>query len=105
MTDLLIHPEVNVVPRNAYVADCPIDFDTWLEMSLDLDTELINGVMVDRMSAQLPHEWIFTWLLTLLRNYVGKRKLGVVLGSRTAVKISDFGGRLPDILFIRTENV
>jgi Uma2 family endonuclease len=104
MTELLIHPEVNVVPRNAYVADGPIDFETWLCLAENLDTELIGGIMVDRMSAQFPHEWIFAWFLTLLRNYVGKRNLGVVLGSRTAVKISSHSGRLPDILFVRAEN-
>jgi len=104
MTDMLIHPEVNVVPRNSYVADAPIDFETWIRLSEDLNTELVSGVMVDRMSAQLPHEWIFVWLLTLLRNYVGKRGAGVVLGSRTAVRISDFNGRLPDILFVRAGN-
>jgi Uma2 family endonuclease len=59
---------------------------------------------VDRMAAQIPHEWIYMWLATLLRNFVGKRGLGVVLGSRAAVKISDHGGRLPDILFVRAEN-
>jgi Uma2 family endonuclease len=29
--------------------------------------------------------------------------LGVVLGSRTAVRINEFGGRLPDLLFVRGE--
>lgn len=96
MTNLLIRPDPN---------DGPIDFETWICLSHEYDTELIDGVMVDRMSAQLPHEWIFAWLLTLLRIYVGEAKIGVVLGSRTAVKINDFNGRLPDILFVRTDNI
>ena len=104
MMETLIHPEGDSVPRNAYVAEGPIDFGTWLCLSQDRDTELIDGVMVDRMSAQLPHEWIFTWLITLMRVFVRTRGLGVVLGSRTAVQISEFGGRLPNILFVRAEN-
>ncbi len=90
--------------RRKYVADGPINFETWLELSSTLDTELIRGVMVDRMSAQYPHEWIFVWLLSILRQFVSHRKLGVVLGSRSAVKISGNDGRLPDILFVRADN-
>lgn len=108
MTDLLIRPDVTNDPRKVHVADGPIDFQTWISLTLDCaqayDTELISGVMVDKMSAQLPHEWIFAWVFRLLSNYVEKSELGTVLGSRTAVKISDFDGRLPDILFVRAEN-
>lgn len=104
MTDLLIRPVSEGPPRTVYAADSPIDFTTWLEIAENLDTELVNGVIVDRMATQYPHEWIFAWLLTLLRNYTRNLGLGVVLGSRTAVKISEFGGRLPDILFVRKEN-
>jgi Uma2 family endonuclease len=102
MTELLIQPEIDAVPRNAYVGNRPIDFETWLTQ--DLDTELIKGVMVYRMAAQYPHEWIFMWLATILRQFTGKRGLGVVLGSRTAVKIDRHDGRLPDILFVRADN-
>ena len=104
MTDLLIISECNSEPRNVRVADRPIDFETWLIETRAIDTELIKGVMVDRMAAQYPHEWIFAWLFSLLRNYTRNRKLGVVLGSRTAVKIDRHDGRLPDILFVRAAN-
>jgi Uma2 family endonuclease len=104
MTDLLIRSECYDEPKNVHVADVPIDFETWLDISRDLNTELIKGVMVDRMAAQYPHEWIFGWLLRVLGNYAHNRKLGVVLGSRTAVKIDRYDGRLPDILFVRAEN-
>ena len=104
MTDLLIISECNSEPRNVRVADRPIDFETWLIETRDIDTELIKGVMVDRMAALYPHEWIFAWLFSLLRNYTRNRKLGVVLGSRTAVKIDRHDGRLPDILFVRADN-
>ena len=105
MTDLLIHPESSVEPRNFHVADRPIDFDSWLSLTRDLDTELIKGVMVDRMAAQYPHEWIYMWFASILRTYTRNRKLGVVLGSRTAVKIDRNDGRLPDILFVHNSNI
>jgi Uma2 family endonuclease len=55
------------------------------------------------MSAPFDHERLFAWLLFLLYGYVRRRKLGEVLGSRTAVQINEFGGRLPDLLFVRRE--
>ena len=103
MTNLLIYPEGDV-SRNTYVADRPIDFETWVSLPENLDTELIKGVLVSRMAAHYPHEWIFMWLASILRQYTGKLGLGVVLGSRTAVKIDRHDGRLPDILFVRASN-
>ena len=104
MTNLMIQPECITEPRHVHVADRPIDFESWLTLEPDLDTELVKGVMVVRMAAQYSHEWIFAWLFALLRNYTRHRKLGTVLGSRTAVKIDSHNGRLPDILFVRAEN-
>ena len=104
MSVLDIRPCFDSDTRQRYVADGPIDFETWLQAAPELDTELVGGVMVDRMAAQYPHEWIFAWLISILRQFVIHRKLGDVLGSRTAVKISGNNGRLPDILFVREDN-
>ena len=104
MKELEIFPSFDRIERQTYVADGPIDFATWLELSHTIDSELVRGVMIKRMSAQYPHEWIFSWLFTVLSGYVQNRKLGKVLGSRSAVKISEIDGRLPDILFVRTDN-
>ena len=104
MSVLDIRPCLESDTRKKYVAEGPIDFETWLQASAELDTELVGGVMIDRMAAQYPHEWIFVWLISILRPFVTHRKLGVVLGSRSAVKITGNDGRLPDILFVREEN-
>ena len=87
-----------------YLTDAPVVFEQWLELAQELESELIRGVVVEQMVAYCPHESIFTWLLTVLYGYVMNRHLGKVLGSRTAVKISPNYGRLPDILFVRTES-
>jgi Uma2 family endonuclease len=39
----------------------------------------------------------------LLNGYVRQHGLGTVLGSRTPVEIDAFGGRLPDLLFVRVD--
>jgi Uma2 family endonuclease len=109
MTDLEIRPISQECPQRMFAADKPIDFKTWLELSFDLDarieTELVKGVMKERMAAKYPHEWIFMWFAGVLSGFVENQKLGRILGSRMAVKIDAYGGRLPDILLVRTENM
>lgn len=105
MTDLDIRPSCDCGDRITYIADRPIDFATWIAIGEELDTELVRGVMIPRMSAQYPYEWIFVWLLSIMRHFATHRKLGTVLGSRSAVKIRNNDGRLPDILFVRADNV
>jgi Uma2 family endonuclease len=86
------------------LAERPLSFEQFLDMTgEDDDLELVKGVLVERMAAQYPHERRFVWLLFLLNGYVRRRGLGVVLGSRMAVEIDAFGGRLPDLLFVRTD--
>jgi len=105
MKELEIYPYMDRRERQTYVADAPIDFATWLELSEKLDTELVRGVMIHRIAAQYPHEWTFMWLSTILNNFVSAQALGRVLGSRMAVRISAIDGRLPDLLFVRAENL
>jgi Uma2 family endonuclease len=57
------------------------------------------------MAAQIEHEKLFAWLDRVVGTYVSHRKLGIVLGSRTAVEISTYGGRLPDLLFVRSDRL
>ena len=96
-------PDVHewVEQRRLYGSDQPIAFARYLEITGDKDyLELVDGVLVEKMAAHLDHEWLLTWLLSVLRVTCDKRKLGIVLGSRTAVEINEFRGRLPDILFV-----
>ncbi len=107
MIDLDIQLCIGDAPdeRQRYIADGPIDFASWLQMATDIDTELVRGVVVDRMAVQYPHESLFAWLMSVLGIFVSHQKLGVVLGSRTAVKIGANDGRLPDLLFVRADNL
>ncbi len=88
--------------RIALVPPRPLTFDEFVEMfNEDDDVELIDGTVVKRMAAQLEHEDLFGWLIMLIRGFVEATDQGIVLGSRTAVQIHTYRGRLPDLLFVR----
>ena len=107
MADLLELPEITVSVEGRVVrhADHPIDFETFLDLSFghDRDFELINGVMVEKMSAQLTHERLLGWLYHISAFFAEQRNLGQVLSSRTTVEINAYRGRMPDMLFVRRE--
>ena len=52
---------------------------------------------------QLEHEQLNLWLLVVLVQYARRAGIGIVLGTRSPVRISQFGGRLPDLFFVRRE--
>jgi Uma2 family endonuclease len=82
----------------------PLTFAEFVDMfGAKDDVELIDGVVVERSMVQLDHEKLQGWLYIVLSLYVKARGLGIVLGSRTAVEINRFRGRLPDLLFVREE--
>jgi Uma2 family endonuclease len=89
-----------------WVGDRPLTFAEFLEMFGPKDlVELIDGAVVEKSMVQLDHEKLLGWLYVVLSLYVEARKLGIVLGSRTAVEIHQFRGRLPDLLFVRQERM
>jgi Uma2 family endonuclease len=91
--------------RRMLASEQPLTVDDYLRL-MDADDlyELIDGVLVERaMAAMWSHEQLSAWLLATLRPYVEANGLGYVSGSRTAVKISEYRARLPDLLFIHRE--
>lgn len=82
-----------------------IDFETFLDLNANNDMELVGGVMVKKMAAQLEHEKLLAWLNWLLYGYVRQKNLGISLGSRTSVEINEFHSRMPDAVFVRQENI
>jgi Uma2 family endonuclease len=91
--------------RVVQFAERPIPFSAFLELAGERHVELVGGVMVEKMAAQLDHERAFVWLMTVLNGFVRRRGLGIALGSRTPVEIDAYGGRLPDLLFVRRERM
>ena len=90
--------------RDILVPLRPMTFEEFVALfGEDEDVELIDGVAVRRMAARDPREDLFGWLYVILRAYVDTQGLGVVRGSHTAVQITPYRGRLPDIVFVRQE--
>ena len=54
---------------------------------------------------QLEHELCTSWLYQVIGPYTQELGLGRVLSSRIMVKSNDFGGRMPDLLFVRQERI
>jgi Uma2 family endonuclease len=66
----------------------------------DQKAHLIDGVMIMESPASNTHEDLFGFLHTILRAYTSRKKLGVVRGSRSLIRFSDYTGYEPDLLFI-----
>jgi Uma2 family endonuclease len=69
----------------------------------DQKADLIKGVMYMQSPPSIPHELIFGFLFHLLGIYVRHKKLGVVLGSKSAARLGEYDGPEPDIMFITKE--
>ncbi len=91
--------------QEVWISDHALTFEEYLTEyeGVKEHVELIRGVPTTRMAANIPHEKLFGWLYRLFGDYVEQHDLGMVFGSRTAVKITNYDGRLPDIIFIRKE--
>ncbi|MCS7193104.1 MAG: Uma2 family endonuclease [Armatimonadetes bacterium] len=90
--------------QQVLIADRPITFEEFLRLfGEDDEVELVNGRVVQKMAARTSYEDLQGWLLSVLRVFVSARDLGIVLSSRTSVKIDGCNGRSPDILFFRKE--
>ncbi len=90
--------------RTLLIASRPLTFEEFVQLfGEDDDVELVDGMVVKRMAAKDPHEDLQGWLLSVVRVYVRVKGLGFVRGSRTAVKVIPYRGRLPDVLFVRKE--
>ena len=104
MADVMRNTAEDAEARIVRIGDRAIDFETFLDLNVEYDMELQNGVMVKKMAAQGEHEPLYTWLFTLLYLFTKQKKLGVAGGSRTAVRIDEFHSRLPDLFFVRREH-
>ena len=79
------------------------DFVDWA-FAQEEEYEWVDGKVITMAPASYDHEDLFSFLLTLLRLYVRKRKLGNVLGSRYLIHLPTIRrGREPDLLFFATE--
>jgi Uma2 family endonuclease len=105
MTDLLSDTEEIVEGRVVRIAERAIPFERFLSMAEGQYLELVDGVIEEKPMVQLDHELCSGWLYAVMRTYAEELGLGRMLSSRIMVKTDDFGGRMPDLLFIRQERI
>ncbi len=67
--------------------------------------DLINGEIVMASPARFVHENCFGLLLIVLRLFTNKKKLGVIVGSRFGMKLSEYDAPEPDIMFVRKDRL
>nr|MDO8118059.1 Uma2 family endonuclease [Candidatus Sigynarchaeota archaeon] len=92
-----------IEPYVIYVQD--VSFDQFLEFANeDISCELLNGVLIIHSPASYLHETIFSFLMTLLKLFVKQHDLGIVIGSRFVMKLSDKWVPEPDIMFLTRED-
>jgi Uma2 family endonuclease len=105
MANLLMETEEVVEGRVVYIAERPIPFERFLDMAEGRYVELVDGVIVEKPMVQLDHERCSAWLYQVLGPYVEERDLGQMLSSRIMVQADAFGGRMPDLLYVRKERM
>ena len=67
----------------------------------DTDAEYLDGRIVLHSPASLRHEQLFAFLLTLLNDFTGIRRAGVVLGSRIAMRLDRRWSPEPDLVYLK----
>lgn len=67
--------------------------------------ELHNGIMIMTSPATALHQTLEAFLLQIMGIYVSEKGLGIVLGSRYAIRLSPERIYEPDILFISNERM
>ncbi|HLK54960.1 MAG TPA: Uma2 family endonuclease [Chthonomonadaceae bacterium] len=105
MANLLMETEEIVEGRVVRIAEHPIPFERFVEMANGQNVELVDGVIVEKAMVQLDHELCSGWLYQIIGPYVEERGLGRMLSSRIMVQADNFGGRMPDLLFVRQERI
>ena len=107
MANLLLESETeeSLEARRVHVGARLIGFERFLDMAQNRFVELVDGVVVEIPMVQLDHELCTSWLYQVIGPYANELKLGRVLSSRIMVKTETFGGRMPDLLFVRQDNL
>ncbi len=67
--------------------------------------DLIHGEIFMASPATIKHEDSVDFLGAVLRVYVKRKKLGIVVGSRVAMKLSEEDAPEPDLIFVRQERM
>jgi Uma2 family endonuclease len=91
-------------PGTRYVPERLLTVDEFYELTTEDDrAELDAGVIVMPSPAGFLHENCNAFLLSLMRAFVSRTRLGIVVGSNFVIRLGPRTARAPDILFVRAE--
>ncbi|MEW5768470.1 MAG: Uma2 family endonuclease [bacterium] len=97
---------LKLAPETIFCIDRPLTVEDFYELvDEDTNVELIEGVITTKSPVSYQHETLFSFLHTILTQYVEERNLGQVLGSRTVVRITNYTAREPDLLFVSKDRL
>ena len=107
MANLLLENETeqSLKARIVHFGERAIPFERFLDMAEGRFVELEQGVIVEMPNVDLDHVLCCGWISQVIGIYAEKRKAGLLLNSRIMVKTDDFGGRMPDLLFVKQERM
>ncbi len=82
-----------------------ICFEEYLDwLTEEAKADLIDGAIYSQSAPEESHERVFALLISVLNAYVVRKKLGIILGPRTVIKLSPYNGTQPDLVFISNAN-
>ena len=100
---LILNDKPLIEPYSIYIPEST--FEKVLEFATeDISCELLDGVLVIRSPASSQHESIFKFLLTILELYGTNHSLGIPLGSRLMLKLSEKWAPEPDLMFLTPDD-
>ena len=77
-----------------------LTYHDYMQTSDDEAYELLDGVLLEVASRNMPHQGCQSCLFTIMSVFVQERNLGTILLARTDVVLSKYDVVQPDILFI-----
>jgi Uma2 family endonuclease len=84
-----------LMPRTEAVGPA-MSLDEWAQLPEDEPGELVDGHLAEEEMPDPIHELAVTWLVVLLGSWL-KGRGGFVFGSELKVKVTERGGRKPDL--------
>jgi Uma2 family endonuclease len=94
---------MNMQPNTLAAPPEPITIKQWAELDRDAGFDLVEGRLQEKPPVALWHEILLTDLTVLLAAYIKSHALGRIVTSKARLRISDVGGREPDLFFIPTD--
>jgi len=99
-SDLLTKPMPRAVPPSE-----KFTYSEFCSRVQEQKADLIRGEIIMASPATIGHEGLTGFLHFILHAFVDEKKLGLIVGSRVAMKLDDENAPEPDLMFIRNDRL